>query len=414
MKPTLEIFSQGEEIITGQTVNTNAAWLSEQGAQIGFTVKRHTTVGDNMDDLVALLLEISQRADCCICTGGLGPTSDDLTAQAVASAFNIPLELDETALKQIQQFFINRNKTMPDSNRKQAMLPQGSVRLDNEWGTAPGFSMQLGHCWFAFLPGVPSEMRPMFLHNILPALGSRFSLQPGNLITIKTIGIGESAIQECLNTIEIPELVQLGFRAGLGEVQTKLFFPFAYNETRKKALVHKVAKSLGDYVFAINESKETQGDLVAVIDKLMTQGKYTLAVMESLSCGLLSSLCIGSSWLLGASYNKTNNQSGQDFIAKSDEEITNTLKTMAVELQKSSHADFVLVQLYSGDNIALHDKNKSIVLYTALLTSDEIHLANHTIAGSIQRKQNQAAMLSLDLLRRYLQFKTDSKHQYLR
>ena len=91
MNPTLEIFSQGEEIVTGQTVDTNAAWLSQEAIHCGFTVTRHTAVGDKLQDLINLLLDISERADCCICTGGLGPTSDDLTTEAVAQAFNLSL-----------------------------------------------------------------------------------------------------------------------------------------------------------------------------------------------------------------------------------------------------------------------------------------------------------------------------------
>ncbi|MDD1628033.1 MAG: competence/damage-inducible protein A, partial [Methylococcaceae bacterium] len=162
MNPTLEIFSQGEEIVTGQTVDTNAAWLSQQAVDCGFTVMRHTAVGDKLNDLIVLLQDISQRADCCICTGGLGPTSDDLTAEAVACAFNLPLEFDEIAFEQISRFFTHRNKTMPESNRKQALLPHGAERIDNEWGTAPGFSLHHGRCWFAFLPGVPMEMKHLF------------------------------------------------------------------------------------------------------------------------------------------------------------------------------------------------------------------------------------------------------------
>jgi nicotinamide-nucleotide amidase len=149
MNPTLEIFSQGEEIVTGQIVDTNAAWLSQQAVACGFTVTRHTAVGDKLDDLIVLLQDISPRADCCICTGGLGPTSDDLTAEAVAYAFNLPLKFDDIAFEQISNFFAHRNKTMPESNRKQAMLPHGAERIDNEWGTAPGFSLQYGRCWFA-------------------------------------------------------------------------------------------------------------------------------------------------------------------------------------------------------------------------------------------------------------------------
>ncbi len=146
---TVEIFSQGEELVTGQTLDTNAGWLSRRLVQMGFTVTRHTTVGDKLDDLVGLLKEVSVRADCCICTGGLGPTIDDLTAEAVAIAFDRALQFDPVAYQQISAYFKHRNRPMAESNRKQALLPQDSERLDNDWGTAPGFSLQQGRCWFS-------------------------------------------------------------------------------------------------------------------------------------------------------------------------------------------------------------------------------------------------------------------------
>ena len=406
MNPTLEIFSQGEEIVTGQTVDTNAAWLSQQAVACGFTVTRHTAVGDKREDLIALLQDISQRADCCICTGGLGPTSDDLTAEAVASAFNLPLEFDEFAFEQINRFFSHRNRTMPESNRKQAMLPQGAVRIDNEWGTAPGFSLDFGRCWFVFLPGVPLEMKHLFLERVQPELSTRFLLQPSQLITIKTIGLGESAIQERIKPIEIPAQVQLGFRAGSDEVQTKLLFPFDYPETAMSMLVAGFAEQLGDFVFAIDGLGEITGDLVFEIDKLMTPGKHTLAVVETASQGLLAAKCVGSEWLLSAIYEHSIARSGQHTIAEANmENLMAAAKTIAIDLQKNSGAEYVLVQLYTGDNMTLHDKNKSIVLYNILLNGDNFHQATHSIAGPIKRKQNQAALLTLDLLRRYLQQK---------
>lgn len=409
MNPTLEIFSQGEEIVTGQTVDTNAAWLSQKAVACGFTVTRHTAVGDKLNDLIVLLQDISQRADCCICTGGLGPTSDDLTAEAVAYAFNIPLEFDDIAFAQISRFFANRNRTMPESNRKQAMLPQGAERIDNEWGTAPGFSLQYGRCWFVFLPGVPLEMKHLFQECILPKLSTRFLLQPCQLITIKTLGLGESAIQERLNSIEIPAQVQLGFRAGADEVQTKLLFPFNYPETAMSTLAARFAEQLGDHVFAIDGLGEITGDLVFEIDKLMTSGKYTLAVVETASQGLLAAKCVGSEWLLSAIFEQSIASSGQNLIIEADtENLMASAKAIAVDMQKTSGADFVLVQLYAGDHNTLHDKDKSIVLYNTLLTGDNFHQATHSIAGPIKRKQNQAALLALDLLRRYLQHKTMS------
>ena len=409
MNPTLEIFSQGEEIVTGQTVDTNAAWLSQQAVVCGFTVTRHTAVGDKLDDLIVLLQDISQRADCCICTGGLGPTSDDLTAEAVAYAFKLPLEFDAIAFAQISRFFAHRNRTMPESNRKQAMLPQGAERIDNEWGTAPGFSLKHGRCWFVFLPGVPLEMKQLFLERIRPKLSNRFLLQPGQLVTIKTLGLGESAIQERINSIEIPAQVQLGFRAGADEVQTKLLFPFDYPETALSTLVSRFAELLGDYVFAIDGLGETTGDLVFEIDKLMTNGKHSLAVVETASQGLLAAKCIDSDWLLSAVYEQSTARSGQNLLAEDDtENLMTTAKAIALDIQKTSNADFVLVQLYAGDNTALHDKDKTIALYNTLLTGDNFHQTTHSIAGPIKRKQNQAALLALDLLRRYLQNKAMS------
>ena len=407
MNPTLEIFSQGEEIVTGQTVDTNAAWLSQQGVACGFTVTRHTAVGDKLADLIELLKTISQRADCCICTGGLGPTSDDLTAEAVAIAFNLPLEFDAIAYEQISHFFARRNRAMPESNRKQAMLPQGAERINNGWGTAPGFSLVAGRCWFVFLPGVPTEMMNLFQESILPKLSTRFLLQPGQLVSIKTFGLGESVIQERINLIEIPTEVELGFRAGTDEVQTKLLFPFAYPKTAMTALVNRLAEPLGDHVFAIDGLGETTGDLVFEINKLMTDRQVTLAIIETASNGLLASKCIGYEWLLNASYEKSTARLGQSITTEDDiNYLLTTAKAMASNLQKNSGANFILVQLYSGDAETFDDKNKSIIIYNVLLSKGNFYQTSHSINGPIKRKQNQAALLTLDLLRRYLQNKS--------
>jgi len=406
MNPTLEIFSQGEEVVTGQTVDTNAAWLSEHVVTLGFTVTRHTAVGDKLADLIALLREISVRADCCICTGGLGPTSDDLTAEAVAKAFDLPLEFDAVAFEQIQHFFTLRNLGMPESNRKQALFPKGAERIDNAWGTAPGFSLQLGRCWFAFVPGVPSEMRHLFLETIQPTLASRFLLRPGKLITLKTIGIGESAIQQRIGAIEIPSDVQLGFRATPDDVQTKLLFPHDYPETAVTGLASDIAGQLGDYVFAIDGLGQETGDLVFTVDQLMTARTYTLAVVETASQGLLAAKCIGSEWLLEMRYQQSLEKLGKQLaVTVNPHDWIATAQAVASAIQKTSAADFALVQLYAGDNKIFHDKDQAIILYNVLLTKDGFYQTTHSVAGPHTRKQNQAALLALDLLRRYLQHK---------
>ncbi|MCX7086062.1 MAG: molybdopterin-binding protein [Methylococcales bacterium] len=399
MNPTLEIFSQGEEIVTGQTVDTNAAWLAQEAIHCGFTVTRHTAVGDKLTDLINLLNDIAARADCCICTGGLGPTSDDLTAEAVASAFNRPLEFDDIAFEQIKEFFDRRNRPMPEVNKKQALLPQTAKRIDNTWGTAPGFALQHQRCWFVFLPGVPSEMKGLFLEHVKPDLLTRFTLQPPHLVSLKTLGVGESAIQELIKDIKIPETIELGFRAGTDDVQTKLLFPFDYPKTDLDSLVAEFSQCLGDYVFAIDGLEEPTGDLAFEINKLMTATNHTLAIIETASHGLLAAKCVGYDWLIQASYDKNISQSNQ---VLSSSELLNTAKNLALNLQEKTDGSLVLVQLYTGKPEALKDKNLAIQVLTVLRVDKTFYESIHTILGPITRKQNQAALLSLDLLRRYL------------
>jgi nicotinamide-nucleotide amidase len=406
MNPTFETFSQGEEIVTGQVVDTNAAWLSQQAVALGFTVTRHTAVGDKLEDLIQVLLDISNRADCCICTGGLGPTSDDLTAEAVAKAFNLPLIFDAVAFSQIEQFFGNRNRQMPECNRKQAMLPQGSIRLANRTGTAPGFALQQGRCWFAFIPGVPSEMRNLFLDHIQPMLTGRFILQPSQLITIKTISIGESDLQECINKIEIPPQVQLGFRAELGEVQTKLLFPGDFPQSDLQNLTQLIARTIGDAVYTIEGSGQLAGDLVSVVDQLMVAGGHTLAVVETVSQGLLSAKMIGVSWLLSATYEQSLKRLGQLLdVNYNPDDLAGYGKAIAHAVQKTTGADMVLIQLASREYYSNPHNNGVLTVANTLIVNGGLKQAVRTVAGDIKRKQHQAALSSLDLLRRYLQAK---------
>jgi len=402
--PILEIFSQGEEIVTGQTVDTNSAWLSERAVELGFTVGRHTAVGDKLGDLVGLLKEIAARADCCLCTGGLGPTSDDLTAEAVAAAFDLPLAFDEVAYRQIERYFSNRKRPMPATNRKQALLPQGAIRLDNDWGTAPGFALRAGRCWFAFMPGVPSEMRGMFSERVKPLLSERFVLNPSRLVTIKTLGIGESDIQQRLGGVEIPDAVQLGFRAGIDEVQTKLLFPSDYPESDRATLTGQIAARLGDFVFGIDGLRENTGNLAATVDQLMRDAGKTLSVIETASQGLLAAKCPGATWLKSALFEQSLTALGQRLSVDVDaNDLAATGARLAKALRAQNLADFVLVQLYEGSPEQFEDKDRTIILYNTLLTQDSLQQNRHNLGGPQGRKQNQAALLGLDLLRRHLQ-----------
>ena len=401
--PIAEIFSQGEEVITGQVADTNAAWLSQRLVQMGFVISRHTAVGDKLQDLSDLLTEISNRADFCICTGGLGPTVDDLTAEAVSQAFACPLQLDPVALAQIERYFIARNRVMADTNRKQACFPRGAIRIDNAWGTAPGFAIQHKRCWFVFVPGVPTEMRHMFIEQIQAELETRFVLQADKLVTIKSIGIGESDLQQKLNEFSLPEKVQLSFRAAPDEVQTKLLFSADTADSEINSCVNKLVEKIGDVVFAVEESNKPSVDLVSVIAQLMAEKQYSLSVLETVTQGLISAKCIGQEWLQDSSYK----QSIEPYIAQlgitRDDDLAQVAIAIVKRLKLTVATDLILVQLYLGDKEQLQDKEKSIVLYNVLQTPHGIYQNTIAVVGPIKRKQNQAAIRALDLLRRYLQ-----------
>ena len=391
MKILAEIYSQGEEVVTGQILDSNAAWLAQQLQTIGFKLKRHTTVGDHLQDLADTFVEISKRADFCVCTGGLGPTSDDLTAAALSLASGLELAFDADALANIESYFARRHRPMPETNRKQAFLPQGSVRIDNPVGTAPGFSLQLGRCLFVCLPGVPTEMKAMFTQSVLPQLPLQFELKPDRLISLRTVGIGESAIQQALKNLQLPDDVELGFRAALAEVQVKLLFPDYYADSQIHSWVDTVKGLLGDEVYAIEGlDAAVCGDLLAVIDNLMCLHQHELVLMESVSFGLLAHTCLLKSWLKHA-------------ILIHPQEYSESEYRRHLEILQTQYPEAIgLTQSCQHTLAEIADPNQTITLRICLHTPALDYHKDFVLAGSLNYKQQQAATYTLDFLRRYL------------
>jgi nicotinamide-nucleotide amidase len=404
MNPLLEVLSQGEEIVTGQVVDSNAAWLSQEAVVMGFSIARHTAVGDKLDDLIQILSEISARADCCICTGGLGPTSDDLTAEAVSKAFGRSLVFDETAYQQIQQFFEKRQRQMPESNRKQAMLPESAIRLDNHWGTAPGFALKHGRCWFWFVPGVPSEMQQLFTVHVKPMMANQFTLLPSKLVTIKTVGIGESALQDRINAISIPDEVQLGFRAEVGQVQTKLLFPWGFPQLQLESFANLIADTIGDSVYSIEGLGSQSADLVSVVDRLITASRKTIAIVETASQGQLSAKLQGAIWLTSAFYYPSIEKLIHGFeVENKSDDFLETAKAVACAVQKTTGADMVLIQLIDEQLKGNQEKELATSMVNILFDQGKFLQGTISILGDVNRKQQLAALSALDFLRRYLQ-----------
>lgn len=192
----------GDELLIGQTTNTNAAWLGEQLSQLGVAVDRTVTVGDQAKVIQTELDRAYQHARLVIVTGGLGPTHDDLTRQAVAEYFDAPLHTDDEILSRIQQYYARRNRQMPTAATKLAQVPAGFDVLDNPVGAAVGLWYEDDDRLIAVLPGIPEEMKGIFQAEVRPRLDARAHLQEVRHRTLVTSGIGESALQERLGALD--------------------------------------------------------------------------------------------------------------------------------------------------------------------------------------------------------------------
>ena len=223
----IEIISTGDEIVTGLVVDTNAAWLSALLLEQGWQVRRRLTVGDNLADLKAALQESANRAEVVLVCGGLGPTADDLTAQAAAEAFDQPLTLFPDWLATMAERYASRGRTMAQSNTKQAWLPRDCEILDNPVGTACGFVVSHpashGQSRLFFTPGVPFEFKQMVREQILPRLKALAGEETDTeLRRFYTFGISESALSDKLDAAPWPAGIELGYRSSMPLIELKL------------------------------------------------------------------------------------------------------------------------------------------------------------------------------------------------
>lgn len=280
MPVRFDIVSQGEELLSGQNVDTNAPWISGELQSLGLVPGRVSVVGDELDAIRVVLAEAAERASVVICTGGLGPTTDDLTRDAAAAAFGMPLEESEEALRQILERYRSRLRPMPPTNRVQARLPRGSVLLENRLGTAPGFELTVGDCALYFLPGVPFEMKPMLIEKVLPRLRERFALAPRRTVLLRCVSLAESVAGERMAGFERPG-VTVGYRASFPEVQVKLHVDAGLDGD---ALAEEAIARLGrQHVFGVGT-----GPLATVVGGMLRDRGETVATAESCTAGRIA------------------------------------------------------------------------------------------------------------------------------
>jgi len=281
-----EIISVGTELLLGDVTDSNASYLSQKMKELGFCVYFRQTCGDNEERIRASLSLALSRSDLVLITGGLGPTYDDLTREACASYFHLPLEPDRSVMEKISAFFQRRGIEMAKNNLRQAMIPQGALVLDNDWGTAPGIRIDKDGKTVILLPGVPREMKAIFEYRVLPQLSleSEFRLKTK---VLKLYGISESRVDELLSSwMRNGTNPTLAPYAGNGEVELHVTASAnTPDEAEKKCaeMEREILPLIGKYCYG--EGDET---LEEVLVKRFSQDFLTVATAESCTGGMLS------------------------------------------------------------------------------------------------------------------------------
>lgn len=283
-----ELLTIGDELLYGQITDTNAQWMSAALSDAGIRVIRKTTVGDVEDEILTAFSEAEKRADIVLITGGLGPTSDDLTKPCLAKYFNCEVRIHEEALAEVTEFFKSRGRELTEINRLQAALPVCCEKITNKIGTAPGMWFERQNKVFVSMPGVPHEMKLMMTDIIIPKLKQTFNTPVIYHKIIRTVGLGESFLAEKIADWEsaLPSHIRLAYLPSLGEVKLRLTChgeSLSVLEKEASDLSEKLNDRIGQFIYGYGNDP-----LEIVIGNTLRQKNLTLAAAESCTGGYLS------------------------------------------------------------------------------------------------------------------------------
>jgi nicotinamide-nucleotide amidase len=392
-----EVIAIGDELTTGQRLDTNSQWISAELAALGATVHFHTTATDSLEDGIEAFARAATRVDLVVATGGLGPTADDLTRDVLAAVSDRPLELSEEALLAVESRFARRGMPMPESNRLQAMFPRGSRIIANPEGTAPGIDLDVGRgvgaggrCRIFSLPGVPSEMKRMWRDTVAPAI---LSMHPEagtmRFRRIKCFGAGESAIEAML-----PDLVRRGRDplVGITAHEATITLRIAARGRDEAECLAKITPTervirdcLGPLVFGTDDDEIEDAAVAAV-----TARGWSLATVESATAGLVASLCMQADDRAGGGRYRGGRvlpaaHAGDAAIAD------------AARRCRDEHA--ADVGLAVGPESDGPESGRSRVTI-AMATPSGVETVEHVLGGAGSLRLSRAAKTALDLLRR--------------
>jgi len=405
-----EIIAVGTELLLGDIVNTNAQYLSQELALLGINVYRHTVIGDNLERLQAALGEAYSRCDLVITTGGLGPTADDITKDAVAAYFGLQMRLDEPSLEQIASFFTRIGSEMTENNRRQAIIPEGALILDNPVGTAPGCTVEANGKICILLPGPPREMIRMFNSHVTSYL-HKFSNDILVSRVLRLVGIGESAMEAQIADILAAQTNPTVAPYALGrpgEVVLRISAKAA-DESAAKALIKPVANALyerlGDYIYG-----EDDDSLPAVVVAALKRRGMTVATAESITGGMLSAAIVsvsGASQVFNEGYVTYSNDAkirqlgvSPDTLAKYGAVSEQVAMDMAAGAAKAAGADIAISTTgIAGPDGGSAEKPVGLT-YIGLCYNGKLSAKKFILFGGRNRIRDRAVAHALDMLRR--------------
>jgi nicotinamide-nucleotide amidase len=402
------IVSIGNELLSGHTVDTNASYLSRQLLTIGIPVVAGHTVGDDLSAIKRALHMACSDADIVVVTGGLGPTDDDLTRQAVAEFLGTKLQLQQDLLQRIEEFFARRNVSMPARNRIQAFIPAGANAIDNELGTAPGIAAKRNGNHLFLLPGVPSEMKQMFETSVLPELRGRSQGQAVVVRKLKCFGAGESAIADLLGPLMqrgrnplVNSTVDMG-------IVTLHVIAQAETEDRAAQLAQDDEKLLRDKLGSLVFGQADQTLAEVVGRQFSLQGK-TLAVAESCTGGLLCKMLTdvpGASDYLTYGWITYSNQAkitelglSADLIETYGAVSEQVAQAMARGARRKAHTDYAVATTGIAGPTGDTEHKPVGLVYIAVDCEHGSQTERHVFSHGREGVRLRAAQTALNLLR---------------
>jgi nicotinamide-nucleotide amidase len=407
-----EIITIGDELLIGQTIDTNSAWMGAELSAIGFEIVQITSISDKKDRIINTLEGKVGRSDVILITGGLGPTSDDITKQTLCEFFETRLVFDEEVFRGIEKMMLHRNFQMNENNRRQAEVPESCRVLSNSTGTAPGMWFEKGGTIFISMPGVPNEMKHIMTEHVIPELKNRFTSQHIIHRNIMTYGTFEAKLAEILSDFEtgLPDNIKLAYLPSSGVIKLRLTGMGIDSLNLSKAIedqVSKLYRIIPDLIYGENEES-----LEMVIGRLLKSKGQSVCTAESCTGGEISHLITsvpGSSAYFKGSVIAYDNSIKSQLLRVPEETITRygavsaeTVEMMAVGARELFKTDFaVATSGIAGPDGGATDKPVGTV-WICVSSKDRILVEKRTFGNDRVINIRRFSFAALNLLRKQI------------